>query len=89
MFVHKCNFLQLSFKINAIFQVFSATKICSTDMNESKHSDELLIFYTKQAIALAETVVQSFVDQKPQIQISLSFVKLSSHQNDALKNFYI
>ena len=28
------------------------------DMNESEHSDELFDFYTKQAITLAETVLQ-------------------------------
>jgi len=31
MFVHKCNFLQLLLKINAIFSIFIATKTCPID----------------------------------------------------------
>ena len=33
----------------------------SSNMNESEHSDKLMIFYTKRAITLAETVLQRFL----------------------------
>ena len=53
----------------------------SCDMNESQHSDELFDFLRKTCNNTcrdsATKSFKSFVDQKPQRQISLSIVKLS------------
>ena len=53
----------------------------SSDMSESEHSDELFDFLRKTSNNTcrdsATKIFKSFFDQKPQKQISLSFVKLS------------
>ena len=53
----------------------------SSNMNESKPSDEVFDFLHKTSVNTcrdsATKIFLSFVDQKPQIQISLSIVKLS------------
>ena len=53
----------------------------SSDMNESEHSGELFDFLNKAnnntCRDRATKIFRSFVDQKPQMQISLSTVKLS------------
>ena len=46
-------------------------------MNEREHSDKLFDFHAKHALTLAESaakIFKSFVDQKPQLKISLSIV---------------
>ena len=52
----------------------------NSDMNESEHSDERFDFLHKTSSSTcrdsATKIFKSFVDQKPQIQISLSIVTL-------------
>ena len=53
----------------------------SSDMTAKEHSEELFVFLLKTSINTcrdrATKVFKSFVDEKPQIQIGLSTVKLS------------
>ena len=61
----------------------------SSDMNESKHLDELLIFCTKQTMTLAETVRQRFLKVSSIKSLKCKLIHLSNFQNDALKNLFI
>ena len=60
------------------------------NMNESEQSDKLFDFYTKQAITLAETVLQRFLKVSSIKSLKCKLVHLlSNFQNDALKNLFI